>query len=322
MFNPQSAIIAVTYKCNSRCLTCNIWKKTPHKEAAPAVYKKLPSSLIDINITGGEPFLRDDLPEIIKIIKNRCPKSRIIINSNGLSTQKVYYLSRKIVKIDPRVAIRISIDGWTKIHNQIRGLPKAFYQAKKTLRLLKKIPIKDLGVSYTLIDKNKNQMLKVFEFCQKNNLQFSLTVATDSTIYFGKNKEKLRPKINTKIIKNFSTLEEKHFKGFNFKNWLRGWFIASLKNYLLTGKRPFSCDAARNFFYLDPQGKIFTCHLKNWQIGNIKSEKKISWRKLSKKISQCNDCLMICTAKTAMLENKKKVIYQTIIKKITYLWNF
>ena len=68
---PKEAVIAVTYNCNARCMMCNIWKEKPGREVETSTYNKLPTTLKTINISGGEPFLRKDLPEIINIIENR-----------------------------------------------------------------------------------------------------------------------------------------------------------------------------------------------------------------------------------------------------------
>jgi len=53
VFRPIEAVIAVTLKCNARCVMCNIWKNKPIGEVKPEFYRKLPSSLKEINITGG-----------------------------------------------------------------------------------------------------------------------------------------------------------------------------------------------------------------------------------------------------------------------------
>ncbi len=79
---PTDAVIAVTYKCNSKCVMCDIWKKPACKEIEPRLYAKLPGSLKYINISGGEPFLRKNLPEVIAVLSATCNEPRI-----GISTK-------------------------------------------------------------------------------------------------------------------------------------------------------------------------------------------------------------------------------------------
>jgi radical SAM protein with 4Fe4S-binding SPASM domain len=323
----KNAIIAITYHCNSRCLTCDIWKKKKSRELSPLLYNRLPSSLVDINITGGEPYLRSDLPLIIKTINKRCPKARIIINSNGLLMQKIIEVTKELMVIDPKIAIRISIDGQGLVHDKIRGVKGAFSKATQTLASLQKIPVKDLGISFTLIQQNENQLLSVYKLAKKNNWEFSLTVATDSQIYFGNKKKKLRPHTTKNLEKIFSQLEQSYYQNLKPKSWLRGWFADSLFQYLKINTRPFSCDAGENFFYLDPAGNIFTCHLKNWLLGNLQkqtfekiwqSPTKIKYQNLIKK---CNSCWMICTAKTSMTNNWLKISSTIFFNKLRFFLN-
>lgn len=109
---PTHAIISVTLNCNSRCSMCDIWKNNIQNELLPIDYFKLPDSLKDINITGGEPFLRPDIEEIINNIKKACPRARLIINTNGFLPQNIENKIKRILQIDPDIAIRLSLDGW------------------------------------------------------------------------------------------------------------------------------------------------------------------------------------------------------------------
>ncbi len=76
---PVDALLAVTYRCNARCVMCGIWKSDPCSETPAETYRKLPSTLRDINLSGGEPFLRDDLAAIHAI-----KGSGVINDTNGL----------------------------------------------------------------------------------------------------------------------------------------------------------------------------------------------------------------------------------------------
>lgn len=93
--NPADAVVAVTYDCDARCVMCNIWKSPPSRVIPPETFAKLPSSLKTINVSGGEPFLRDDLPEIVRCIKSACPASRIIISTNSLQPERIALMMRK-----------------------------------------------------------------------------------------------------------------------------------------------------------------------------------------------------------------------------------
>ena len=51
---PREATIAITYRCNLKCSMCNIWKQPAGEELPAEEYRKLPSSIGLVNITGGD----------------------------------------------------------------------------------------------------------------------------------------------------------------------------------------------------------------------------------------------------------------------------
>ena len=69
---PFKCSFAVTYRCNMRCAMCNIWKKPPGGEELTAEeiakFFRRAGKFSWVGITGGEPFLRDDLPGVIDAI--------------------------------------------------------------------------------------------------------------------------------------------------------------------------------------------------------------------------------------------------------------
>ncbi len=119
---PLTAVVAITYRCNARCLMCDIWKKrVARSDELPANgFAALPGSLEDINITGGEPFLRDDLIDIIRTIKQSCPKARVVISTNGLLVDRIKSFAPDMLRLDSRIALRVSIDALGTEHDKIR----------------------------------------------------------------------------------------------------------------------------------------------------------------------------------------------------------
>jgi MoaA/NifB/PqqE/SkfB family radical SAM enzyme len=104
----MEACLIVTYRCNAKCYMCNTWQHPSKKdeEFTPALVNKIPDSLKFINITGGEPFLREELDEIIKIALTKT--KRLVISTNGYFTKKIVKLAEKYGN---KIGIRISIEG-------------------------------------------------------------------------------------------------------------------------------------------------------------------------------------------------------------------
>ena len=92
MKNAVQGSLITTFRCNAKCHMCDIWKHPtdPSEELDPKYYEKLPDGL-RINITGGEPMLRDDIEDIFKILY---PKAYILeLSTNGFFTDKIVYIA-------------------------------------------------------------------------------------------------------------------------------------------------------------------------------------------------------------------------------------
>ena len=109
--------VIVTYRCNARCSMCNRYKapSKPEEEISIETIKKLPKMYFT-NITGGEPFIRTDLKDIVRELYKK--SDRIVISTNGFFTDRIVDLCKEF----PQIGIRISIEGLEQTNNEIRGL--------------------------------------------------------------------------------------------------------------------------------------------------------------------------------------------------------
>ena len=98
--------VIVTYRCNARCTMCNRYKapSKPEEELTLETIRKLPPMYFT-NITGGEPFIRTDLKDIVRELYKK--SDRIVISTNGFFTDRIVDLAKEF----PEIGIRISIDG-------------------------------------------------------------------------------------------------------------------------------------------------------------------------------------------------------------------
>ncbi len=310
---PTSAFVAVTLLCNSRCIHCDIWKNRGMDFLPPEIYKKLPSSLEMVDLTGGEPFLRNDIPEIVGVVRAACPKARILITTNGFLPEKIKKQIAAIVKNDPKIAFRLSLDGWGKTHEKVRGIPNAFEKVMETVNILKEHGVSDVGLTFTLMKINQHELHTVYDYCASHGLSFSLNVVHDSPIYYGTGKTSLSPS-PTEVKDDFRKLFGKQMKSPDPRNWGKAWFNRMSYEYMLHHRRPLPCGAGENFFYMDPFANIFMCQVKNWPIGNLQKESfEDIWYSKAKSdrlpaAHACNDCWIICTAKDAIKRNKLNVL--------------
>ena len=177
---PANITVSVTNKCNSRCLTCNIWKfysersAQAERELTVKEYEKIFASLgkspFWVSLSGGEPFLRDDLPAICKEVVEKCCPSIINIPSNGLLRNTIGQKTKEILEIasPASLIINLSMDGLWGRHDRIRGVPGNFDTLLETYRdltLLKHTyPQLHIGIHSVVSRYSVDDLFEVYEY--------------------------------------------------------------------------------------------------------------------------------------------------------------
>ncbi|MFH0926572.1 MAG: radical SAM protein [bacterium] len=190
------AFIITTYRCNAKCNICDVWHypTKPSEEIGLDIIEKLPEMFFT-NITGGEPFVRKDLPEIIALVRKKT--KRIVISTNGYFTDRIIDLCKKY----PDLGIRISIEGLVRSNDEIRQIPDGFERGLRTLLELRAMGIKDIGFGMTVQDLNSHDLVPLYLLAQGLGYEFA-TATLHNSHYFHKldnkinDKEKVIHKIN------------------------------------------------------------------------------------------------------------------------------
>jgi len=311
------ASIILTYRCNARCNMCEVWKypTRPADEIGLDVIEKLPETFFT-NITGGEPFIRQDLPEIVGILKKKT--RRIVISTNGYFTDKVVSLCKKY----PDVGIRISLEGLPKTNDAIRGIPDGFDKGLRTLLRLRVMGIKDIGFAMTVQDSNYRDLLPLYHLAKGLGYEFA-TATLHNSHYF----HKLDNKINDKdaVIKEFERLIVLLLKSKKPKDWFRAYFNWGLINYIYGNTRFLPCGMGSNGFFVDPAGDVLACNGmdRKQSMGNLKTQ---SWdqiwhsqraQEVRQTVKNCQkNCWMIGSAAPAMWQNPKIPVTWVIKNKL------
>ena len=300
---PTDAVIAVTYRCNARCTMCDIWKSNQSAVLEPKDYERLPTSLKNINISGGEPFLRNDLPEVVEVITKRCPKARLVFSTNGLSPTLVKKILPNILKVNPDVSIRFSVDGIGDKHQEMRGIQGAFDRVMLSLTIAGELGVKDIGLSYTATNTNLDQLLPIYYLTQQKKINFTFCgVAHNSEIegYFTQGNKKINDL--GLLGQQLNVLVKKHLQTWNPNLLARAYYEYGIYFRELYKKRPLYCGAADALFYMDPLGTIFSCNIANRQLGNIRQKDfETLWNSTEANNSRTfakncpYQCWMICT---------------------------
>jgi len=241
---------------------CNTWKYPSKKEEEVdlAIFEKLPQMDI-VNVTGGEPFLRADIEDIIAILRKKC--NRLVISSNGYWTDRILALFRKRQDI----GIRISIEGLPKANDELRGIPDGFDRGIRTLIELSHMGVKDIGFGITVSDRNARDILELYHLAKMMKVEFA-TAAIHNSYYFHKYDNRFKyPEI---AIEEFKKLIYEMLKSSRPKDWFRAYFNYGLISYIKGNPRLLPCEMGYESFFLDPYGEIRPCNVMEETMGNLR----------------------------------------------------
>ena len=308
--------VITTYRCNAKCDMCNIWKN-PSKsseEFSPNLLNKLPDGLDRINVTGGEPTLRNDLIDIVTILRKKAKK--VDISTNGYFPDRLIKIGEKY----PDIAFRISAEGLPKLNDRLRGLKDGFDRSLKSVIGLKYSGVDDIGFGMVISDKNKDDLLNLYHLCSMMGIQFS-TSTLHNSFYFNKFDNRIEKVDETvkeleKFIKELLNSKRKSSK-LRIKDWGRAYINYGMLKHIKGLARPIPCGAGTELFFLDPFGKILACNgsREPWIMGDLnKTSFNDIWnsdqaKKVRTNVKNCKrGCWMVGSARPAMRSHPIKAI--------------
>lgn len=315
---PSNVMIATTYMCNSHCRMCNVWskyKKNPKKlkeemsmnEFIEFVNKN--RFLIKIALTGGEPFLRDDLYDMIIFLNEKGYNTEI--TTNAILTDKIKSEESKILNNlsgDIPHTLTISIDGLEKSHDNLRGIKGNFKKAIELLRWCiqqkNKYDFFETSISHTITQNNYLEFPDFFTYFINFGLkpeQITFRLAQTSSYYFENVKSN---EISTDFLQIHEQIKKVLDKHTNLKSDI---FYQGLLKYLRNpNNQVLPCMAALSFCYIDPYWNVYPCMSWTKSIGNLRNfnfDLKKIWNSESMKQSReliknekCQNCWTQCVA--------------------------
>lgn len=322
---PEFLTLFVTSRCNLKCSHCFYWRSLDSQDAELSIseIEKISDSLPDftyISITGGEPYLRDDLPQIASTFSSKNNIQNISVVTNGVLTDKIISETKKMLASCPRtnITVVVSMDGIGDEHDNIRGGRGVFDKAVKTIEGLKglKIPYPgfNVGVAITYMAQNQKRVMDIYKFVRDGLKPDSISL----TLVRGDSRDPTSKKIDIAGYENICRQMDDDFfsgrvsglKGFAISDFIiamkmRLWKITSwvYKN----NKRAIPCYAGSISAVIYPNGDVYPCELMSKTIGNIKEfdyDLKRLWRSekaelmrsaISKEKCFClHDCNLTC----------------------------
>ena len=262
--------------CNSKCVMCNIWEQKKGFEFSPEQLKTilhddLFKNVEHIGVTGGEPTMREDLPDIYEAIIDAIPNIKGVSTiTNCIKENDVKDRIEKVAQVCQKhkkpFSMMVSLDGFGEVHDKIRGREGNFKSAINIINHFKERGI-EVTTGSTISKDNLWEIDELLDYMKKNSIYGRFRVAEFIKRLYNENK--------SSVIRNFDDEEAYHLILFFYKliftfekNETYKRTYKSIINILAGGERLIGCPYQNNGVVLNSRGELAFCAPKSEIIGS------------------------------------------------------
>jgi MoaA/NifB/PqqE/SkfB family radical SAM enzyme len=278
---PINLTLSFSYNCNSRCKTCNIFKKKSEElssEEWGTIFENYGKDLFWLTISGGEPFLRNDLSELICTLYDYCQPSIINIPTNGLLKERITDIVRNVALHCKKahLVINLSIDEIEDKHDAIRGVPGNYAKAMETLTALKALNISNTSIGiHTVISKfNVTRIPEIYRHLRTLNPDSYITEIAEEREELNTVGAGIAPEYHEYAdAVDFLTkeLKKNHFNRLGkITRAFRIEYYQMVKMILEKQCQVIPCYAGFASAQIAPDGEVWMCCIKAESVGNVR----------------------------------------------------
>ena len=322
-YAPAKVNLALTYWCQYRCRTCNIWQRKPTDELTTdevLAFIGANPGVTWADLTGGEIFLRPDIEPILDAVVRGWPKLAILhFPTNGFLTDRIVGAVGRIAGRGPtHTIVTVSLDGDEALNDAVRGIKGGFRRQIETFRALRRIRGVTAVLGMTLSSHNVGRFTETFEACAREvpgltPHDLHLNVAQQSGHYYGNDTlEGVRADPQA-IRRELRVYRDRKGTPRTPAHLLEQVYLRYMDRFLATGRTPMPCHALRASCFIDPWGVVYPCisfskplgRLRDtgmrlapiWNAPDTMAVQREIWR------GQCPQCWTACEAYQSILGN-------------------
>ena len=281
---PVNITVSVSYRCNSRCKTCNVWL-LPNDDLElgewDRVFESLGHAPYWFTFSGGEPTLRKDLPDMVESAYRHCQPGIINIPTNGIQDRVIPARIEQVLQAAPKseVIINLSIDGVGLKHDEVRGVRNNWTSAMSTYAGLKKLQKQyknlTLGVHTVISNFNVDSFPELCEFVQRELKPDSyITEIAEERVELDTVGLGITPtveKYTVAIDTLLESLRDKKLTGVaEVTQAFRRQYYELVKRTLREQRQIIPCMAGVASAQIAPNGDVWTCCIRAESMGNLR----------------------------------------------------
>ncbi len=279
---PLNLVVSVTYRCNSRCKTCNIWQRPAVHELTIDEYERIFAQIgrapYYLTFSGGEPFLRRDLPEIVALGYECCHPGVITIPTNGLLAARIPRMVEEILHRAPntQLGINLSLDDTEERHDEIRGVPGNYAKALETYQALRALNHPNLVVSiHTVISRfNITRLPKIYAALRDLDPDSYITEIAEERVELSTIDTNITPapdKYAEATDFLIEQLAQREFTGFaRITQAFRRRYYQLAARVMQERRQIIPCQAGWASGHIAPNGDVWACCIRAAPLGNLR----------------------------------------------------
>ncbi len=282
---PMKLSYVVTYRCNAKCVMCNIWKKKGVPEFTTDEIDRFFSrsnAFSWMDLSGGEIFLRNDIVDIAEIALHHCRNLFLLhFASNGFLTDRIVSSMERILKLNPpKLLMTVSLDAYPELHDSMRGIPGAFEKAVRTFQELRKMNSPSFKVflgmtltehNYLHVDKSFQTFKAIIKDLEYDELHVNI-VQTSGHYYDNLDINTPDPHTMHQVVEEIRKKSRKIRSALlSPVDYLEDRYQTLARVFLETHKCPLRCQALSVSCFMDPTGDVYPCNMYDKVIGNIRN---------------------------------------------------
>ena len=285
---PSHLVLFVTAGCNARCRHCFYWQEINNaghgNELSLDEIRRLSAHLGHVkflSITGGEPSLRSDLPEIISTFCQNNQTHNVVLHTNGLLTKKICESVVQAAAANPKVELNVSvsIDAMPEQHDFIRGVPGLFEKAISTLVALKKAKESYSNINITVNTcynaHNRDEVRRLSDYLLEHHSLdgYYLSWVRGNTFDAESKNADIHDYLGETIRLQRKELIGKYSNNYPLASLRRTLdFLAPqvVAETITTGKMPYQCMAGRSVIVITETGEVKPCETLKASFGNVR----------------------------------------------------
>jgi MoaA/NifB/PqqE/SkfB family radical SAM enzyme len=330
---PVNVAVSIISTCNSRCLTCNIWRDhTPGEgrdftlEEFDKTFRSLGRMPFWFTVSGGEPFMRKDIVEICKSLYDHCRPAQINIPTNSLVWRP---LAERVAAIadycrDSQLVINLSLDGVGEKHDEVRGIKGNFDKVMLVYRQLKALerPNLTVGIHSVISRFNVDHFPQLHDFVVNELRPDSfISEIAEERVELGTVGTGITPSgpdyARAVDLMTEASAYRAHHGQSRFIQAFRRTYYQLVKQFLAKDAQMVPCYAGWASAHIAPNGDVWTCAVRAEPIANLRDHdydfRKIWFSRLAKPIrksirnGECA-CPLANAAYTSMLMDPRTML--------------